>query len=62
LTFYLNVGDLLLKSVVAVEGKFGLVYGTSASAPVVASMLTMINDARISVGKKVGERKRPGIK
>ncbi|KAA1113583.1 hypothetical protein PGT21_033913 [Puccinia graminis f. sp. tritici] len=38
--------------VVAVEGKFGLVYGTSASAPVVASMLTMINDARISVGKK----------
>lgn len=38
--------------VVAVEGKFGLVYGTSASAPVVASMLTMINDARMSLGKK----------
>ncbi|KAI9615686.1 hypothetical protein KEM48_005564 [Puccinia striiformis f. sp. tritici PST-130] len=38
--------------VVAVEGKFGLVYGTSASAPVVASMITMINDARISLGKK----------
>lgn len=38
--------------VVAVEGKFGLVYGTSASAPVVASMLAMINDARTTLGKK----------
>ncbi|POW04279.1 hypothetical protein PSHT_11314 [Puccinia striiformis] len=38
--------------VVAVEGTFGLVYGTSASAPVVASMITMINDARINLGKK----------
>ncbi|KNZ59480.1 uncharacterized protein VP01_1722g3 [Puccinia sorghi] len=38
--------------VVAVEGKFGLVYGTSASAPVVASMLAMINDARTKLGKK----------
>lgn len=38
--------------VVAVVGRFGLVYGTSASAPVVASILTMINDARIARGKK----------
>ncbi|PLW47967.1 hypothetical protein PCANC_09418 [Puccinia coronata f. sp. avenae] len=38
--------------VVAVEGKFGLVYGTSASAPVLASMLAMINDARTTRGKK----------
>ncbi|EGG07175.1 putative aorsin endoprotease precursor [Melampsora larici-populina 98AG31] len=38
--------------VVAVVGRFGLVYGTSASAPVVASILTMINDARMARGKK----------
>ncbi|CAK5272853.1 unnamed protein product [Mycena citricolor] len=37
--------------VIAVDGVFGLVFGTSASAPVVAAMLTMINDARIAVGK-----------
>ena len=50
-----------LGSVVAVEGKFGLVYGTSASAPVIASMLTMINDARTSRGKKVGRMKKRTI-
>ncbi|KAG0150615.1 hypothetical protein CROQUDRAFT_38046 [Cronartium quercuum f. sp. fusiforme G11] len=38
--------------IVAVVGRFGLVYGTSAAAPVIASMLTMINDARITLGKK----------
>ncbi|KAI9626310.1 hypothetical protein KEM48_010562 [Puccinia striiformis f. sp. tritici PST-130] len=48
----LTVDILRLESVVAVEGTFGLVYGTSASAPVVASMITMINDARINLGKK----------
>ncbi|KAF8217807.1 peptidase S8/S53 domain-containing protein [Mycena galopus ATCC 62051] len=37
--------------VVAVDDAFGLVYGTSASAPVVASMLTMINDARLLAGR-----------
>jgi len=36
---------------VAVAGKFGLVYGTSASAPVVGAILTLINDARIALGK-----------
>jgi len=38
--------------VVASDGAFGLVYGTSAAAPVVGSMLTMINDARLALGKK----------
>ncbi|KAK7059628.1 subtilisin-like protein [Favolaschia claudopus] len=38
--------------VVAVDGTFALVYGTSASAPVVGAMLTMINDARLAIGKK----------
>ncbi|KAF7334234.1 Subtilisin-like protein [Mycena sanguinolenta] len=37
--------------VIAVDGQFGLVYGTSASTPVVGAMLTMINDARLFVGK-----------
>ena len=36
----------------AIDGQFHLVYGTSASAPVVASMITLINDARITAGKK----------
>ncbi|PPQ70652.1 LOW QUALITY PROTEIN: hypothetical protein CVT26_010074, partial [Gymnopilus dilepis] len=35
-----------------VEGQFLSVYGTSASTPVVGAMLTMINDARITVGKR----------
>jgi len=38
--------------VVNVNGQFSLIYGTSASAPVVGAMLTLINDARISKGKK----------
>ena len=37
---------------VAVDGKFFLIFGTSASAPVVASMITLINDARIKARKK----------
>ena len=37
--------------VVAVDGTFNLVYGTSASAPVVGAILTMVNDARIMAGK-----------
>src|ERR1700691_1021276 len=41
---------------VAVDGQFELDYGTSASSPVVGSMITMINDARLAVGKgPVGE-------
>ncbi|KAJ7931201.1 subtilisin-like protein [Mycena leptocephala] len=38
--------------IIAVDGQFGLVFGTSASAPVVGSMLTMINDARLALGKR----------
>ena len=36
---------------VAVAGEFVLVFGTSCSSPVVGSMITLINDARIAVGK-----------
>ncbi|KAF9561787.1 subtilisin-like protein [Agrocybe pediades] len=37
--------------VVAVDGKFERVYGSSASAPVVASIFTLLNDARLAVKK-----------
>jgi len=37
--------------VVAIDGEFELVFGTSASSPVVGSILTLINDARLAVGK-----------
>ena len=37
--------------VVAVQGEFYLVYGTSASSPVSASIFSAINDARLAIGK-----------
>lgn len=37
---------------VYINGAPGLVYGTSASAPVFASILAMVNDARLAAGKK----------
>lgn len=37
--------------IVAIDNKFGLVFGTSASCPVVASLITLINDARLAAGK-----------
>ncbi|KAH7925311.1 subtilisin-like protein [Leucogyrophana mollusca] len=37
--------------VVAVDGEFELVYGTSCSSPVSGAIFTMINDARLAVGK-----------
>ncbi|KAL0565190.1 hypothetical protein V5O48_016840, partial [Marasmius crinis-equi] len=37
--------------VVAVDGAFSRVFGTSASSPVTGSIFTMINDARIAAGK-----------
>ncbi|KAL8935586.1 MAG: hypothetical protein Q9216_005353 [Gyalolechia sp. 2 TL-2023] len=37
--------------VVAVTGQFALVYGTSASSPVVGALLTLINEARFAAGK-----------
>jgi tripeptidyl-peptidase-1 len=36
----------------AVDGEFGLVYGTSASAPVFGSIITLLNDARLAIGKR----------
>jgi tripeptidyl-peptidase-1 len=38
--------------VVAVDGTFSRVFGTSASSPVVGAMITNINDARLAIGKK----------
>lgn len=35
----------------AVDGEFELVYGTSCSSPVSASILTAVNDARLAIGK-----------
>lgn len=37
--------------VVAIDGTFNLVYGTSCSSPVSGAILTMVNDARLAVGK-----------
>ncbi|KAG1881010.1 peptidase S8/S53 domain-containing protein [Suillus subluteus] len=37
--------------VVAVDGQFELVYGTSCSSPVSGAIFTMINDARLAIGK-----------
>ncbi|KAH7883232.1 peptidase S8/S53 domain-containing protein [Phlebopus sp. FC_14] len=37
--------------VVAVDGQFELVYGTSCSSPVSGAIFTMINDARLAAGK-----------
>ncbi|TBU33346.1 subtilisin-like protein [Dichomitus squalens] len=39
-------------TVVAVAGNFTLTGGTSASAPIFASLITAVNDARIAIGKK----------
>jgi tripeptidyl-peptidase-1 len=35
-----------------IQGEFWGVFGTSASAPVVGAILTLVNDARLSAGKK----------
>ena len=37
--------------VVAIDGNFSLVYGTSASSPTVGSIITLINEARFAAGK-----------
>ncbi|KAH7906634.1 peptidase S8/S53 domain-containing protein, partial [Hygrophoropsis aurantiaca] len=36
---------------VAIDGSYSLVFGTSAAAPVVGAILTMVNDARLALGK-----------
>lgn len=35
-----------------IDGEFELVFGTSAASPVVGSIFTLVNDARIAVGKR----------
>ncbi|KII91002.1 hypothetical protein PLICRDRAFT_684337 [Plicaturopsis crispa FD-325 SS-3] len=37
--------------VIGIDGEFNLVFGTSASSPVVGSLITLVNDARIAAGK-----------
>jgi tripeptidyl-peptidase I len=37
--------------VVAVNGQFRLLFGPSASSPVFASLITLVNDARLAAGK-----------
>jgi tripeptidyl-peptidase-1 len=37
--------------VIAINGNFSYVYGTSASAPTVGSILTLVNSARMAIGK-----------
>jgi tripeptidyl-peptidase-1 len=39
------------KQVIAVDGQFGLVYGTSASSPAFGSIITLINDKLLSKSK-----------
>ena len=44
-------GILFSLFVAQVDGAFTLVYGTSCSSPVVGAIFTMINDARLAIGK-----------
>lgn len=37
--------------VIGIDGEFELVFGTSASSPVVGSIFTLVNDARLAIGK-----------
>ena len=51
-----NHSNIILTSgsanyVIAVDGEFELVFGTSASSPVSAAILSAINDARLAVNK-----------
>lgn len=48
---WLTHGAYRANYVVAVDGQFLNVWGTSASSPVLAAMLSAINDARLAVGK-----------
>lgn len=36
---------------IAIDGEFSLVYGTSASSPTLGSILTLINQERLAAGK-----------
>ena len=46
-----DISALASAYLTAVDGTIHTVYGTSASAPVVASILTMINNERLNLGK-----------
>lgn len=37
--------------IIAIDGRFGLVFGTSASSPTFGSVITLVNEARYDVGK-----------
>ena len=37
--------------VIAIDGAFGLVFGTSASSPTLGSIITLINQQRLNAGK-----------
>jgi tripeptidyl-peptidase-1 len=37
---------------IGIDGQFELVFGTSASSPVVGSIFTLVNDARLAIGKR----------
>jgi tripeptidyl-peptidase-1 len=42
---------LICREVIAIDGTFSYVYGTSASSPTFGSVLTLVNAARLDVGK-----------
>ena len=46
-----SCGVLISLFVAQVNGKFQLAWGTSCSAPVAGAIFTMINDARLALGK-----------
>ena len=43
---------ILMVNLLAIDGEYARISGTSATAPVIAAMISMINDARLSVGKE----------
>ena len=46
-----DLGQFDGKQVIAVDGQFSFVYGTSASSPTFGSIITLINDKLLSKGK-----------
>jgi hypothetical protein len=48
---YPDVSALAANYIIMVNGNLSVVYGTSASSPVVASMVSLVNAARLSIGK-----------
>ncbi|KAH8587032.1 peptidase S8/S53 domain-containing protein, partial [Bisporella sp. PMI_857] len=46
-----DVSALAVDYVIGIHGRFSLAYGTSASTPIIASMIAMINNERLLNGK-----------